>query len=140
MTKITESLAGITRIFLDTAPVLYFVEKNARYLARVQPVFDRVDIGTLTAVTSPITLAECLVHPYRLGPAQLRQDFFDLIVLGSSTTFVPLTAAHADRAAELRARYNLTLADALQMATALTVRCEAFLTNDDNPAQNASSG
>jgi predicted nucleic acid-binding protein len=34
------------------------------------------------------------------------------------------------RAAELRARYNLTLTDAFQVACALDAGCEAFLTND----------
>jgi predicted nucleic acid-binding protein len=34
------------------------------------------------------------------------------------------------RAAELRARYNLTLTDAFQVACALDADCEAFLTND----------
>jgi hypothetical protein len=41
-----------------------------------------------------------------------------------NTTYV------AERAAELRARYNLRTPDALQVATALVRRCEAFLTND----------
>jgi predicted nucleic acid-binding protein len=36
----------------------------------------------------------------------------------------------AARAAELRARYRLKLADALQLALALQAGCEAFLTND----------
>jgi predicted nucleic acid-binding protein len=33
-------------------------------------------------------------------------------------------------AAELRARYNISLTDALQVAVALQNDCEAFLTND----------
>jgi predicted nucleic acid-binding protein len=34
------------------------------------------------------------------------------------------------RAAELRARYNLSLTDAFQIAVALQSGCDAFLTND----------
>ena len=100
------------------------------YLARVENVFDRVDDGSLTAVTSPVTLAECLVFPYRQKQATLRQDFFDLIVNGNNTVFVPSDEEVGQQAAELRARYNLTLTDALQLATALCAGCEAFLTND----------
>jgi len=37
----------------------------------------------------------------------------------------------ASRAADLRARYNLTLTDAFQVAAALVAGCDAFLTNDD---------
>ncbi|WP_339381369.1 PIN domain-containing protein [Brasilonema sp. UFV-L1] len=45
--------------------------------------------------------------------------------------FVEINAAIAREAARIRVRYNLQLADALQVAAALTAGCEAFLTNDD---------
>jgi predicted nucleic acid-binding protein len=130
--NVTDSLQGVTRLFLDTAPVIYYVEKNPAYIARVKIIFDRVDAGSLTALTSPVTLAECLVTPYRAGSAQLQQDFFDLIVYGNHTVFALIDQESARRSAELRARYNLTLTDALQIATALGAGCEAFLTNDSS--------
>ena len=128
--KISEALRGVTRLFLDTAPAIYFVEKNEQYSAIVQAVFDRVDDGTLRAVTSPVTLAECLVHPYRRELAQLQQDFLDLVVNGENTSFVPIDEVIAQRAAQIRARYNLALDAAFQFATALIAQCDAFLTND----------
>ncbi len=128
--KITDALQNVSRLFLDTAPVIYYVENNPSYFARAASIFDRVDDGTLTAITSPVTLAECLVAPYRLGLTTLQQDFFDLIVNGNNTVFVSVDQDTARQAAELRARYNLTLTDALQIATALRAACEAFLTND----------
>jgi predicted nucleic acid-binding protein len=44
--------------------------------------------------------------------------------------FVKTDAAIAQRAAEMRVRYNLKLPDALQIATAIASNCDAFLTND----------
>jgi predicted nucleic acid-binding protein len=129
--NIADAVQNVARLFLDTAPVIYYVEKNQRYLALVKVAFDRIDDGSLTAVTSPVTLTECLVAPYRLGLVQLQRDFFDLIVHGRNTVFVPIDHDRARYAAELRARYNLTLPDALQIATALRTGCEAFLTNDN---------
>ena len=82
------------------------------------------------AVTSPVTLAECLIVPYRLGQTQLLQAFEDLIVNGDNTVFVVIDDETARRAAELRAKYNLTLTDTIQLATALTADCDSFLTND----------
>jgi predicted nucleic acid-binding protein len=38
--------------------------------------------------------------------------------------------AAANSAAELRARFNLSLTDAYQIAAALGAGCDAFLTND----------
>ena len=40
---------------------IYYVEQNPAHTAVVDPIFDRLDAGALQAVTSPITLAECLV-------------------------------------------------------------------------------
>ena len=128
--KLINRLKNVRRIFLDTAPVIYYVEKNPAYLAKVKPVFTQIDAGVLTAVTSPITLSECLVHPYRLQHLDGIAKFRDLIVSGSNVNFVLLDDAIADKAAELRALYNLTLPDAFQAATALRAGCSTFLTND----------
>ena len=128
--KISAALTGVSLLFLDTAPVIYQVEKNLVYFDRVAPIFQAIDAGQLSAMTSPITLAECLVHPLRLGVAPVRQAFLDTIVRGANTTFVEIGQAIGELAAQLRADYNLRLPDALQLAAALTHSCDAFLTND----------
>ncbi len=128
--KIVDRLRNVTRLFLDTAPVVYFVEENARYLPIVENVFLMLDDGQLTAVTSPVTLAECLVVPLRANRSDLAQAFTDLITMGNHTVFVSIDQETAQKAAELRAKYNLTLTDAFQAASALVAGCEAFLTND----------
>lgn len=93
-------------------------------------VVDFIADGAITAVTSPVTLAECLVHPVRLGLPRVSQAFIRTIVRGDNTEFVPIDDTIAQRAAEIRSRYNLTLPDAFQVAVALEAGCEAFLTND----------
>jgi predicted nucleic acid-binding protein len=128
--KIADALRTVTRLFLDTAPVIYYVERHPTYTARVDEIFDRIDAGNPRAVTSAVTLAECLVHPLRLGLTQVQQDYTDLIVAGANVTFMPLDDAIARRAAELRAHYNLALGDAFQVAAALAAGGDAFLTND----------
>ncbi|MFM7368982.1 MAG: VapC toxin family PIN domain ribonuclease, partial [Sphaerospermopsis kisseleviana] len=55
------------KLFLDTVPVIYYVENHPQYQSSVNYVFHGIDSGLLSAVTSPITLSECLVYPYRLG-------------------------------------------------------------------------
>ena len=80
--KLSVRLRNVRRIFLDTGPVIYFVEKNPVYVAKVKPVFTRIDAGGLTAVTSPITLSECLVHPFLTNdPILKRVAGIDVIVL-----------------------------------------------------------
>lgn len=128
--KIADAFRGVSLLFLDTAPVIYLVEAHPVYFAVVKAIFDLIDQGNIAAVTSPVTLAECLVHPIRANNAKLEQDFSDLITEGTNTSFTLLDADIAHKAASLRANYNLTLTDAFQVSAALASGCNAFLTND----------
>lgn len=128
--KLTEQLDSAKQIFVDTAPVIYFVEKNPAFETKVQDVFQRLDEGKLRAVVSPITLAECLALPYKLGKPDVVQIFTDLLVNSESILFYPMDEITAAKVADLRARYNLTLTDAFQLAIAIQSECDTFLTND----------
>ncbi len=44
--------------------------------------------------------------------------------------FSQIAAPLAEQAAQVRAKYNILLPDALQIATALINGCDTFLTND----------
>ncbi|MBW4670335.1 MAG: PIN domain-containing protein [Cyanomargarita calcarea GSE-NOS-MK-12-04C] len=126
--KISDALTGVSRLFLDTAPVIYFIERNPRFVNFVDPIFERLETD-ITAVVSPVTLSECLVGPLRLGLADLEKAFIDMLQQ-DEVVFVEIDAAIAREAAIMRLRYNLQLPDALQVAVALASGCEAFLTND----------
>ena len=128
--KIGDALAGVTRVFLDTAPVIYYVESNPVYVDRVDVVFDRIESGIVTAVTSSITLVECLVGAIRMGSDTLKEGYDRRITAASNTLFMPIGADVSRRAAELRARLSLPLADSLQAGAALHAGCDALVTND----------
>jgi predicted nucleic acid-binding protein len=128
--KIADAFQGISRIFLDTSPVVYHFEKNPAYLDVTAAIFSQIDNGTLTAVTSPVTLAESLVQPYQRAHVALQQAFMNFIMLGNNTLFTPMNDSIASKAAELRARHNIGLMDAFQFSTALATSCDALLTND----------
>ena len=76
---IADSLQGVSRLFLDSAPVIYFVERNPQYFDLARAVFERINTGTLIGVASPVTLAECLVRPYSLGQIEFQRYFIDLL-------------------------------------------------------------
>jgi len=135
--KIADALRGVRRLFLDTSPVIYHVEGSAAYQPLTDVVFQEISSGAFEGVTSPITLAECLVQPYQKGDLALIQQFRQVITSGTHTHYMTLDTV-ADRPAELRARYNLSLTDAFQIAAALGAVCDAFLTN--SPMIKVSSG
>jgi hypothetical protein len=64
-------------------------------------VFDKLDDNNLMAVVSPITLAECLVLPYKLGKPEVSQIFIDLLVNNQNVLFYPIDETTAEKAAEL---------------------------------------
>jgi predicted nucleic acid-binding protein len=128
--KIADALRGVTRLFLDSAPVIYFVEHNLAYSALVDEVFDRIDTGAIQGVTSPVTLAECLVLPIQKGLTSVVQDFTDLVSAGANVAFVNVDSNIARHGAQIRADHNLKLADAFQAAVAFAAGCGALLTND----------
>jgi hypothetical protein len=76
--KIEEALRGVNRLFLDTAPVVYFVEQNPELIARVEPIFARLDLDII-GVVSAVTLAECLVFPIKRGFTDLEKAFEEIV-------------------------------------------------------------
>lgn len=125
-----DSLRGVKRLGLDSAPIIYFVERNNTYHPRCVPFFTAIDNGTLQAATSALSLPETLMHPLRNGDTARETAFLDLLLLTQGIHTVPLSIYIAQRAARLRADYNLRTPDAVQVATAILEGCDAFLTND----------
>jgi predicted nucleic acid-binding protein len=115
---------------LDTSPVVYYVEAVPAFAKVARVVFVLIGEWQIQGVVSPVTLAECVTLPIRLGQVELRQRFTDLLTGTDGILLVNIDAAIGQRAAELRIRYGLKLPDALQVAVAISAGCEAFLTND----------
>jgi hypothetical protein len=61
--KIDAALQNITRLFLDPAPIIYYVEKNPQYFATVEFVFDEIDSGS-----DPQHNSESTPRKYKLLP------------------------------------------------------------------------
>jgi hypothetical protein len=44
-----DELHGL-RVCIDTAPIIYFIEKNTKYLNILRPVFVEIDSGNIEAI------------------------------------------------------------------------------------------
>ncbi|NEN94810.1 MAG: PIN domain-containing protein [Moorea sp. SIO3I7] len=126
-----EALEGVKTIFLDTSPVIYYLENHAVFADVVQGVINKLDGGELQGVISPVTLAECLVNPLKNRDQKLQQDYVDFLLRHKSIRMVQIETKIGILAAQLRAKYSLKLPDGFQVATAIRSGCEALLTNDD---------
>ncbi|MCY7278265.1 MAG: PIN domain-containing protein [Phormidesmis sp. CAN_BIN44] len=128
--KVDEALRGLNRLFLDSGPVIYYIDANPEYLRVMDSIFEGLNSKQIRAVTSPVTLAECLVLPIRQDDPEKQQVFVEILTSLEMADFVKTDATIAQRAAEVRVRHHLKLPDALQIATAIESNCDAFSTND----------
>lgn len=130
MMALHDALADVVSIAFDTAPLIYFVERNPLRVDLMRAILQRVDRGELIGYTSTITLTEVLTQPLRTGNTALQIRYRTL--LRSSTNFntVEIDSLIAEAAADIRARYDLRTPDAVQIATGVVMGCDAFITND----------
>jgi hypothetical protein len=77
-----------------------FHRKSVRSIALMDMIFQAISKGAVEAVTSSVTLAECLVHLYRHGNLRLVEQFRHVITAGTHTSSVGVDAV-AENAAEL---------------------------------------
>lgn len=94
------------------------------------PLFEALDSGDRTAVTSTLTLAETLVVPYRAGNDALAARYETILTTSTGLRMIGLSLSILRGAARLRAAHRVRTPDALQLATALAAECSAFVTND----------
>jgi predicted nucleic acid-binding protein len=126
------SLTTITgdRVYLDTNLFIYAMEGLSDVVTRLTALFQRFDRGELHAVTSELTLAECLVKPIRDGATAVRAQYERMLSSSPSLTVIPISRQILIDAATLRARGALKLPDAIHAATSLANGCTTHLTND----------
>lgn len=114
------------RLYLDAAPVIYWVEQVAPFYPQVNA---RIKSVGVSLVASHLTLMECLVGPLARGNIS-RQQEYDSFFATQLAEMVGLDETIFRRAADIRAKHNVRTSDALHLAAALESGCDVFLTND----------
>jgi predicted nucleic acid-binding protein len=127
---LTSRLQAHDVIGLDTAIFIYHFEAHPRYLPLTTAALSGVAQGERQGVTSVITLMELTVRPHQLERPAVARHYEALLSHFPHLTMVNVDRAVARRAAELRGRYRVRPADALQVAASLVYGATAFLTND----------
>lgn len=116
---------------LDSAPLIYFIERHPTYLGLLYPFFESVSRGDIQVVTSTLTLTEVLVHPYRHGNQGLAKQYSQVLQNSPNLRTIPVSHGIAEEAARIRANHGLKTPDSIQLATTRLANASAFLTNDD---------
>ena len=114
-------------VLVDTAPIIYTLEGNARFAKRFLPLFARHAAGELQFAVTTVTIAEVLVGPQRAGEEALARRYRAAL---ESWQVVDLSGDIAESAARLRSAHTLKLPDAVQVASALAIGADALVTHD----------
>jgi len=128
--KISAALSSVKRLYVDVAPLIYYIEEHPLHVERMEQVISLIENTPIVAVSSAISLTEVLHQPILRGRIDLEQSYQTILLSGNTFRLYPVTGKIAVSADHLRARYNLKTPDALHVATALELRCDAFITND----------
>lgn len=128
---IRKRISRIKTIFLDTAPVIYFIEAHEEYGSLVKIIVDAFQSGQVKAYLSVITIAEVLPKPVSEGEEELVAKFLAFLKHGENLTLLEITSQIAERAGRLRSKYeSLKTVDALQISSAIAAGADVFVTND----------
>ena len=123
-------VTGFNKLFMDTAPFIYLLDHDVRYIGSIRTFLDKVMAQGTPLITSAVSVAEYLVHPYKIQAKEKVKLFFAFLN-DANVEVIPVGTEIAEYAARIRAEYPAFKAmDALQLATAHIEGCDAFLTND----------
>lgn len=118
-------------IALDSMIFIYLFESDKRYEKVITPLFEKIEIGKLKAVTSTISLIEALSAPKLASEPEKIIAFKRFFYETPNLTIFDVDKEIAIEASKIRReRLFLRTPDSIQIATAIVGKAEYFLTND----------
>ena len=129
--SLSNELAQIEAVFIDTAPIIYYIEANPQFGPLAMEIVNAFQSGEIAAFSSVITLAEVLPKPIEVKDEGLAKKFTEFLKYGKNLSLIEISMGIAERAGRLRGQYpNIKALDAIQISTAIDVGADAFITND----------
>lgn len=130
VTKFKKILEQHQYLAVDASVFIYAFEQHVQYGVLSKEVFELVAKPHKYLIASILTLSEILVQPYKLKNLAVAQLYEQLFLTLPNFSAVEINHTIAKQGAELRAKYNIMLPDALNIASALNRAATIFITND----------
>ena len=115
---------------VDSMVFVYHLEGNRDFGPAAGALLEAAELGRCRLAASALALLEILVVPQRMGRTDLCRRYRDLLESFPNLDFHELDLDIAEKAAELRARYDPRMPDAIHLATALAAAAESFASED----------
>jgi len=126
------SLNLYKKIFVDTAPFIYFYEEHKEFGDISKEIFTFHKNQKQIFVTSVLTVMEVLPKPISENDSELVKKYINAIKNNPLIDLIDINYDIALKAAELRANHKfLKGVDSIQISTAIESKCDCFITNDE---------
>jgi predicted nucleic acid-binding protein len=122
-----EGLPDEALLLIDSAPIIYTLERHPTFGPYFQPLFDAHAAGKLRFAVTTVTIAEVLTGPFKARKNDLAWRYRMVL---DSWRVIPLDVDIAQSAARSRAETGLRLPDAIQLASAVAINAFALVTHD----------
>ncbi len=123
-------LSEMRVVALDSAPLIYYVERHPAHIDAIRPLFEQCAQRGLQLVTSMITYIEVLTRPSQMGRSDLCARYRMFLTNSAYFSLHPLNVQVADQAIALRGKYHFRTPDAIQLAVAIVCGADCLLSND----------
>ena len=130
MKQFTNLLSQHRLFGIDTNILIYAFEQHELYHDYSLQLLTQASEDKIQLVTSAISLSELLVKPFQLQRGDAIKHYKNVVDNFPNLMAIPVHQEVATMAARLRAKYAIHLLDAFQIAAALYVQADAFITND----------
>lgn len=121
----TFSKETMSKVYLDSSIYIYAFEDNPKYYDLCSNLFQNLSENNVTIVSSPLTLAEIL------SKKGLERNKMKEMYLNVPNLYIKeFDLKTAELTSLVRIKYNLKMADAIHVATAIAADSKVFITND----------
>jgi predicted nucleic acid-binding protein len=123
------SLPTGSKVYIDSVVFIYTLQGNSTFFDVMKPMWEKFQNRDITIICSELAIPEVLFSAVRSGNQDLLNTYKSLL-FNSSIVLVPVNQEVLLMATELRVKYRLKTPDAIHAATALSAKCQRFITND----------
>lgn len=128
--KFFSKIGSDSKIAFDTMCFIYHFEANPTYKKVATAAFEEAFTKDLKLITSTITLTELSGYASFVGENPQPRLYRSLLENVPNLNLIEVNLDLAEMAGDLKGRYNLKSADAIQLAMAVREGAAVFLTND----------
>lgn len=118
-----------SHVYIDTPVLIYTLENHPDFYPLLKQLWVKFENDRVSISSSELIITEALVLPLRSeNIVSIRT--YEQLLFDAGINLIPIDRSILVAATKLRVKYKLKTPDAIHAATALSINCNRFITND----------